>query len=143
MKTLTKFALAAAILACAGFTANAQWGSGYCYSTTTAYSYSGYSAYTPSYSSSYTTYRYTPSYSSKLHHVLLHPELQLRLKLRQLLGLVQRLWQQHPNRRDDLPQLFFIRRRVPYRDHNHRRKKFIYHALRPVNRDDEVRPLDR
>jgi hypothetical protein len=64
MKILTKFALAAAILACAGLTANAQWGSGYCYSTTTAYSYSGYSAYTPSYSSSYTTYRYTPSYSS-------------------------------------------------------------------------------
>ena len=64
MKTLTKFALAAAILACAGLTANAQWGSGYRYSTTTAYSYSGYSAYTPSYSSSYTTYSYTPSYSS-------------------------------------------------------------------------------
>jgi hypothetical protein len=66
MKTLTKFALAAAILASAGVTANAQWGSGYCYSTTTAYSYSGYSAYTPSYSSSYTTYSYTPgpSYGS-------------------------------------------------------------------------------
>jgi hypothetical protein len=64
MKTLPKFALAAAILACADLTANAQWGSGYCYSTTTAYSYSGYSAYTPSYSSSYTTYSYTPSYAS-------------------------------------------------------------------------------
>ena len=64
MKTLTKFALAAAILASAGFTTNAQCGSGYCYSTTTAYSYSGYSAYSPSYSSSYTTYSYTPSYSS-------------------------------------------------------------------------------
>jgi hypothetical protein len=63
MKTLTKFALAAAILASVGLTANAQWGSGYCYSTTTAYSYSGYSAYTPSYSSSYTTYSYTPSNS--------------------------------------------------------------------------------
>jgi len=64
MKTLTKFALAAAILASAGLTANAQWGCGYSYSTTTAYSYSGYSAYTPSYSSSYTTYSYTPSYAS-------------------------------------------------------------------------------
>jgi hypothetical protein len=42
MKTLTKFALAAAILASAGFTANAQWGRGYRYSTTTAYSYSGF-----------------------------------------------------------------------------------------------------
>jgi hypothetical protein len=64
MKKLTKFALAAAILASAGLTANAQWGSGYCYSTTTAYPCSGYSAYTPSYSSSYTTHHYTPSYAS-------------------------------------------------------------------------------
>ena len=64
MKILTKFALAAAMLACAGLTATAQWGSGYRYSTTTAYSHSGYSAYTQSYSSSYTTYSYTPSYAS-------------------------------------------------------------------------------
>ena len=77
------------------------------------------------------------------HHILLHAELQLRLKLRQLLGFVQRLWQQHPNRRDDFPQLFFVRRRIPFRDHNHHRKQLIYHALRLVNPDAEVRPLER